>query len=367
MSAEPQKTSPVHDRHVSLGAKLADFSGWQMPIEYAGVKAEHTAVRERVGVFDVSHLGKALVRGPGAKDFVNSCFTNDLNRIEPGKAQYTMCCNESGGVVDDLIAYLKSDEEIFLIPNAANNAEVVRMLTEAAPAGIEVINRHTGYGVLAVQGPKSDEVLTALGLPVGNDYMSYAETTWEGQPIIVCRTGYTGERGYELLPAWAATGELWDALLVAMKPYDGLPAGLGARDTLRTEMGYALHGNELSTEITPVMARTGWAVGWKKDTFWGADALRAAKEAGPARRSRAIKSSGRAIPRPGMECVDTDGKLVGVVTSGTFSPTLQVGIGLALLEPGHAPGSQVGVQVRRSVEQFDVVKPPFVETQVRSA
>lgn len=365
MSAEPQKTSPVHDRHLSLGAKMADFSGWQMPIEYAGVKAEHTAVRERVGIFDVSHLGKALVRGPGAKDFVNSCFTNDIARISSGRAQYTMCCNEAGGVVDDLIQYLRSDDEIFLIPNAANNSEVVAMLTEAAPEGIEVVNQHTDYGVLAVQGPRSDEVLSALGLPVGHDYMSYVEATWESQPVIVCRTGYTGERGYELLPAWAATGDLWDALLQAMKPYDGVPAGLGARDTLRTEMGYALHGNELSTEITPVMARTGWAVGWKKETFWGKEALEAQREAKSTPISWGLDVTGRGIPRPGCEVRTADGTVLGTVTSGTFSPTLGRGVALALLDRSAAEGDDVMIDVRGREVTARVKKPPFVEVGVR--
>jgi len=259
--------SPLHDRHVALGAKLADFGGWEMPIEYpgGGVVAEHTAVRERVGIFDVSHLGKALVRGPGAADFVNRCFTNDLRRIGPGQAQYTMCCDDNGGVVDDLIQYLRSDDEVFLIPNAANTTEVVRRLTAAAPEGIEVANLHQDYAVIAVQGPQSDEVLQALELPVGHDYMQFREVQWRGRPVIVCRTGYTGERGYELVPTWDTAGELWDALVAAMAAYDGMPCGLGARDTLRTEMGYPLHGQDLSLQITPVQARSGWAVGWKKD------------------------------------------------------------------------------------------------------
>ncbi|HHU39069.1 MAG TPA: glycine cleavage system aminomethyltransferase GcvT [Propionibacterium sp.] len=361
------KTSPLHERHVALGAKFAEFGGWSMPLQYSSIVAEHKAVRGAVGIFDVSHLGNARVTGPGAKDFVNTCFTNDLGKIGPGQAQYTLCCTPDGGVVDDLIQYLVSDDEVILIPNAANTTEVVRLLTEAAPAGITVTNEHTDFAVIAIQGPSSDEVLEKLGVVADFDYMQFREATFDGVALTVCRTGYTGERGYELVCRTEDALHVWDAVVAAGEEFGLLPCGLGARDTLRTEMGYPLHGHELSTEINPVEAGVGWAVGWAKPTFWGADALRAAKEAGPARRSRAIKSSGRAIPRPGMECVDTDGKLVGVVTSGTFSPTLQVGIGLALLEPGHAPGSQVGVQVRRSVEQFDVVKPPFVETQVRSA
>ncbi|HLS46129.1 MAG TPA: glycine cleavage system aminomethyltransferase GcvT [Ornithinicoccus sp.] len=367
MSAQSAKTSPLHDRHITLGAKMADFSGWQMPIEYAGVKAEHIAVRERVGLFDVSHLGKAVVRGPGAKDFVNRCFTNDLNRIAPGQAQYTMCCNAEGGVVDDLIAYLKSDDEVFLIPNAANNAEVVRMLTGAAPEGIEVVNEHTAYGVIAVQGTRSDEVLTRLGLPVGHDYMSFVEATWEGKPVIVCRTGYTGERGYEVLPQWGQTMDVWDALLAAVEEYGGLPAGLGARDTLRTEMGYALHGHELSTEITPVMARAGWAVGWKKDEFWGKEALEAEKEAKNTRISWGLDVTGRGIPRAGCEVKDGSGAVIGTVTSGTFSPTLGKGIALALLDRSAAEGDEVVIDVRGRDVTAVVAKPPFVEVGVRES
>lgn len=368
MSNGALKTSPLHEKHVALGAKMADFGGWEMPIEYpgGGVVREHTAVRTSVGVFDVSHLGKARVHGPGAKDFVNACLANDLNRIEPGKAQYTLCCNESGGVVDDLIAYLRSDDDVFLIPNAANTAAVVERLQAAAPEGIEVENLHEGYGVIAVQGTKSDEVLEALGLPAGHGYMSFVETQWQGHPVIVCRTGYTGERGYELVPAWGVAAELWDALLRAAEPYGGLPCGLGARDTLRTEMGYALHGNELSPDITPVQARVGWAVGWKKDAFWGREALTAEKAAGPARVAWGLLATGRGIPR--AHCaVLADGERVGEVTSGTFSPTLKNGIALALLAPSVTEGDEVVVDVRGREVPARVVRPPFVEVGVRES
>ncbi|MCU1537659.1 MAG: aminomethyltransferase [Humibacillus sp.] len=359
--------SPLHDRHVALGAKMADFGGWDMPIEYpaGGVVAEHTAVRERVGVFDVSHLGKASVTGPGAADFVNSCLTNDLRRIEPGSAQYTLCCDESGGVVDDLIAYLTSDDEVFLIPNAANTAEVVRRLREAAPEGIAVTDLHQEHGVIAVQGTKSDEVLESLGLPTGHDYMSFVEADWQGRPVIVCRTGYTGERGYELVPRWDDTPALWDALLEAAEPFGGMPCGLGARDTLRTEMGYPLHGQDLSLDISPVQARAGWAVGWKKDAFWGKDAL-VAEKAAPTRLMRGLLVTGRGIPRAHCAVVRA-GEAVGEVTSGTFSPTLKQGIALALLAPDVADGENVSIDVRGRAVEATVVKPPFVQVQVREA
>jgi aminomethyltransferase len=367
MTDSSLKTSPLHDRHVALGAKMADFGGWEMPIEYpgGGVVREHAAVRERVGIFDVSHLGKASVKGPGAAAFINSCLTNDLGRITAGKAQYTLCCDQSGGVVDDLIVYLRADDDVFLIPNASNTAEVVRRLQAAAPAGLEIANLHDGYGVIAVQGTNSDEVLEALGLPTGHEYMSFVEADWNGKPVIVCRTGYTGERGYELVPLWEDSVALWDALMEAVAPYEGLPCGLGARDTLRTEMGYPLHGHDLSLDITPVQARAGWAVGWKKEAFWGKDALLAEKAAGPKRINWGLLATGRGIPRSHCAVKAADGTMVGEVTSGTFSPTLKQGIALALLGPTASVGDEVVIDVRGRDVPAMVVKPPFVQVQIR--
>jgi len=356
------RRSPVHARHVALGAKLADFGGWQMPIEYpgGGVLKEHAAVREAVGLFDVSHLGKAGVRGPGAAGFINATLTNDLNRISAGQAQYTLCCDDAtGGVVDDLIAYLRSDDEVFLIPNAANAAEVIGRLNAAAPEGVEVLDEHEALGVLAVQGPACDQVLEAVGLPAGRDYMSFLAAQWTGRPVIVCRTGYTGERGYELLPRWEDTARLWDALLAAGRAYGIRPCGLGARDTLRLEMGYPLHGQDLTPEITPVQARTGWAVGWRKPAFWGRETLLAQRQAGAVRTLRGLVCVDRAIPRPHMT-VSSGGLAVGAVTSGTFSPTLRQGIALALLDRVVADDAEVTIDVRGRASRARVVSPPFV-------
>jgi len=352
--------SPLHDRHVALGAKFAEFGGWDMPLEYTGVVSEHTAVREGVGVFDVSHLGKAVVRGTGAADFVNRCLTNDLARIAPGQAQYTLCCDEDGGTVDDLIVYLRSDFEVFLIPNAANTAAVVARLQAAAPEGIEVVDQHRELAVIAVQGPLSDEVLTGLGLPTDHAYMSFTTGALDGHEFTVCRTGYTGERGYELVVPAAGAGAVWDAVMSAGEPHGIAACGLGARDTLRTEMGYPLHGHELSSEISPVMARAGWAVGWSKPEFWGKAVLEQQRAAKTVRTLRGLTADGRGIPRPGMVVRDADGTAIGEVTSGTFSPTLRQGVGLALLEPGVADGAAVTVDVRKRSEAFTVVKPPFV-------
>ncbi len=368
MDATTPLTGPLHDRHLACGARLADFGGWSMPLEYpgGGVVAEHTAVREAVGVFDVSHLGKARVSGPGAAAFVDAALAGDLGRIAPGQAQYTLCCDDAtGGVVDDLIAYLRSDQDVFLVANAANTAEVVRRLAAAAPEGVQVEDLHRGYAVLAVQGPLSDEVLGDLGLPTGHDYMSFVETDWNGSPVVVCRTGYTGERGYELLPLWDDAAPLWDALVAAAAAHGGRAAGLGARDTLRTEMGYALHGHELSLDITPVQARVGWAVGWKKDAFWGREVLAAEKAAGPSRQLWGLLALDRGVPRADIDVVDDAGTVVGRTTSGTFSPTLKQGVALALLPPGTAADDEVSVDVRGRRLRCRVVKPPFVQVQTR--
>jgi aminomethyltransferase len=363
-------TSPLHDRHVAAGAKLADFSGWSMPIEYAGggVLAEHAAVREAVGLFDVSHLGTATVRGPGAAAFVDACLTNDLSRISPGQAQYTLCCDADGGVVDDLILYLHGPDDVLLVPNAANAAEVIARLRADAPAGVEVTDLHAEVAVLAVQGPRSLQVLELLGVPGELSYMSFVTGNGRsGAEVTVCRTGYTGEHGYELLVEAGRAGDLWDAVLEAGQDLGIRPCGLGARDTLRTEMGYPLHGHELSREITPVQARAGWAVGWKKPAFWGREALLAEREGGPSRLLWGLRASGRGIPRPGMAVLGADGARVGEVTSGTFSPTLRTGIGLALLDSaaGVAEGAELAVDVRGRPQAVEVVKPPFVESHVR--
>ena len=346
---------------------MADFGGWLMPIEYpgAGVLAEHTAVRERVGLFDVSHLGKASVVGDGALEYLNAMFTNDLNRIVDSKAQYTLLCNPDGGVVDDLIAYRNSDSDFFLIPNASNTTDVVRVLNENVPSGITVTNLHEKFAVLALQGPQAVEVIRSLGINPTMDYMAFAHVSIAGCDVILCRTGYTGEHGYELVPQWNDASVVWDALVETMKPLDGLICGLGARDTLRTEMGYPLHGHELSLEISPVQASAGWAIGWKKDSFRGSEVLQSQREAGTVRTLKALKSNDRGIPRAGMSVKGADGKEIGVVTSGTFSPSLKVGIALALLDPEYAVGDAVIIDVRGRESSATINSLPFVPSHVR--
>lgn len=356
--------SALHQRHLSLGARFAEFGGWEMPLQYSGIVAEHKAVREKAGLFDVSHLGTVEVTGTGTIDLLNRSFTNDLERIGPGQAQYTLACTDTGGVVDDLIVYCFADDHALLVPNAANATTIVDLLGQAAPESVTITNLHADRAIIAIQGPASDTIMAQTGLPHGHRYMSFVTADFGG-PLTVCRTGYTGERGYEIIVPAERAEAVWDALMRAGAESGLTPAGLGARDTLRTEMGYPLHGHELSTQITPVEAGLGWAVGWQKPEFWGAEALRAQKLAGPPRLARGLRALGRGIPRPGMEVRTVAGEFLGEITSGTFSPTAGVGIGLALLDPAVSVGSTVTVQVRQRSEEFEVVKPPFVATSAR--
>lgn len=356
--------TPLFDRHVALGAKLADFGGWEMPIEYSGTVGEHTAVRESVGVFDVSHMGKVRITGPGALDFVNGIVANDLQRIADGQAQYSMVCTADGGIIDDLIVYRFGPEDIFIVPNASNAGAVVSAFRAAAPPEVQVVDQHHDLGIIAVQGPRAADVLAALGLPTEHDYMAMVDAHWNDYRVLVCRTGYTGERGFEVIAPAESLGALWDALMVEVDAVGGAAAGLGARDTLRTEMGYPLHGQDISTATTPVEAGLGWAVGWDKSAFLGRDALLAVKASGPNRRLRGVRVIGRGIPRPHM-AVHRGGAQVGETTSGTFSPTLRQGIALAYLPADVAVGDSVQVDVRGTLIDAEVVTPPFVPSHVR--
>jgi len=352
---------------------MADFGGWDMPIEYTGTVAEHTAVRTSVGIFDVSHMGKVAVHGPGAVAWLNTVLANDLDRISAGQAQYSMLLNEAGGVVDDLIVYRWSDDGAYVIPNASNAVNVVATLRAQVPEGITIDDQHETHGIIAVQGPRSAEVLAVLGLPTEHDYMSMEMAQWHEAPIVVCRTGYTGEHGYELIAPNEVLVDLWDALVEKGAPFGLLAAGLGARDTLRTEMGYPLHGQDISPTISPVQAMLGWAVGWEKPEFVGRGAVVKERAEGPRRRLRGLIALERGIPRPHMDVRrksitdnDLDGDLVGEITSGTFSPTLKQGVALALLDTSVAVDDEVVVDVRGRASLFRVVKPPFVTPSTRA-
>ena len=362
--------SPLLQIHQSLNAKLGDFAGWAMPLEYpapvgGGTLAEHEAVRTNAGLFDVSHLGKIEIHGTGAKEWLNSIITNDLNKILPGQAQYSMLCNDNGGVIDDLIVYLKSDDAILIIPNAANSAEVFSALNSQLPQGMKIQNRHNDFAVIAIQGPASAQLLSDAGLHVELNYMSFTQLQFLDEQMIICRTGYSGEHGYELLPTSANAVKLWELLSEKVLSHGGKICGLGARDTLRTEMGYPLHGHELSLAISPVSAGASWAVGWQKDLFAGDAQLRVEKDKGPDRILRGLLAGERGIPRAGMQIKNSKGEVIGEVTSGTFSPTLKNGIALALVDSAVSIGEEVLVDIRGRNLAMSITKLPFVPSHVR--
>lgn len=341
-----------------------------MPLEYpapvgGGTLAEHQAVREEAGLFDVSHLGKITIKGSGAKNWANGIFTSDLNKVNAGQAQYSLLCSNNGGVVDDVIIYCKSDDELLVIPNAANSAAVFAKLEECNQQNLELTNRHQDFAVIAIQGPRSAEILKKVNLFKELPYMSFTEIEVKGLRFTICRTGYSGEHGYELLPQREIAPEIWNLISRELLASGGKIAGLGARDTLRTEMGYPLHGHELSLEISPLEANLSWAIGWSKKSFIGHEALRIQQAKGVERLLRGLLLTDRGIPRSGMLVRNSAGGAIGEVTSGTFSPTVKEGIALALIESGIEVGEQVFVDVRGRNLSAVVTKPPFVPPHVR--
>lgn len=362
MPDTPLLTTALTPSHEAAGARMAAFAGWTMPLEFAGTLAEHTAVRQRVGAFDVSHLGTVFVTGQDAAGVIGRSFTCDVGTIRVGGSQYTMCCDVRGGVIDDLIVYRLDEDRWMVMPNAANTAAVVARLRDQAgrfaPGATVVDDQSTDRAVIAIQGPSALPLASdVLGVDVAA--IPHLEHVISGHDdsrgAMVARTGYTGEPGCEVVAPNAIAPDIWRRLLDA----GAAPCGLGARDTLRLEMGYPLHGHELSTDVSPYEARMGWAVKLDHD-FVGRDALAAIREQGPVRRLWGLRVAGRRPLRQGQS-VRVDGAHVGTVTSGSFSPTLQVGIGLALLDDPVGPGDQVVVDVRgREVEAL-VVRPPFVE------
>ena len=354
------RTTPLYPWHIAHHAKTADFGGWDMPIEYVGVVSEHTAVREAVGIFDVSHMGKLVLKGDGVADWLNTVVASNLDDIDFGKAQYSMLLNPLGGVIDDLIVYKFAANEVWIVPNASNADAVCARLLDLAPASVSIENRHNEMGIIAVQGPRSPEVMQALGLPADHEYMSAVKVTYGDVEVIVCRSGYTGERGYEIIAPNGVLLALWEEAIAA----GAAPVGLGARDTLRLEMGYPLHGHELSDAITPVEAGLNWAIGWSKDHFEGSEAVKSQKEAGADRKRAALKVLERGIPRADM-MVMRDGNPVGITTSGTFSPTCKVGIALALVDPSVKIGDQLHLDVRGRLLAVEVVKLPFVQPSTK--
>lgn len=361
------KRTPLEAEHRALGAKLGPFAGWMMPIEYEGTLAEHAAVRERVGLFDLTHLGKVDVVGGDALEVLQRAVTNDLRKVSVGEAQYNMVLNERGGIVDDLIVYRLSEDRYFVVPNAANTARIhAILLEEATSARVDVV-LHETWTFLAVQGPRAVEVVGGL-FPEAADlaFMQCLETSYRDERLILTRSGYTGEVGFELFPPETAAVALWRDLMDAGEVFSMEPCGLGARDTLRLEMGYPLHGQDISEERTPLEAAASWAVSLDKGAFRGRAALLRQKEQGIPARLWGLRMLDRLIPRA-HHPVFVGEEPVGEVTSGTFSPTLRRGIALAHLAPRDrfSPGDEVEVGVRGRRGRAEVTKPPFVESSPR--
>ena len=366
MDADLRQT-PLQDEHLALGAKMGEFAGWSMPIEYAGVLAEHRAVREAVGVFDLTHLGKIEVAGAAALDLLQRVVTGDLADVPVGGAQYGMVLTDEGGIVDDLITYRTGEDRFLVVPNASNTEAVLEILSEERPEPAAVEHR-PDLATIAVQGPRSLDLATRLLPEVGAlDFMTCASSSYRDVVVLVARSGYTGERGVELFVPEGVARAMWRELIERGRPHGLEPAGLGARDTLRLEMGYPLHGNDISTDRTPLEAGLSWAVALDKSDFRGRQAVLRQKEDGVPARLRALQMTGKLIPRAHYPVFDERGEQIGETTSGTFSPTLRTGIALAYLAPAdrHAPGDRVEIDVRGRRGEAEVVKPPFVERSPR--
>ncbi|MCC5950453.1 MAG: glycine cleavage system aminomethyltransferase GcvT [Nitriliruptoraceae bacterium] len=363
------RAGPLADRHEALGATMAPFAGWAMPIRYGSIAEEHRAVRTSVGVFDVSHLGTVRIEGREALEVVKASFTNDPTTLVDGRSQYTLCCTEQGGVLDDLIVYRRRADRWLAVPNAANTAAVVaRLQAVAAERDASVHDESTGWAVLAVQGPQAlalvDRVLADHGALVdvasATPHLGVREVAIAGREAVLARTGYTGERGVELMLPVDAAGRVWDELRGA----GARPVGLGARDTLRLEMGYPLHGHELSVDISPYEVGLRWAVKLDRPAFVGQEALRDASAGEPARRLIGLRAEGRRPLREGMPVLVGD-RVVGATTSGTLSPSLQVPIALALVQRTTPPDAALQVDVRGRPVPVERVRPPFLDRDPR--
>lgn len=362
--SEKLKRTPLYDEHVRLGAKMVPFAGFEMPVQYReGVRNEHLQVREQAGLFDVSHMGEFLVRGDAAAEFVNYVVTNDVSRIEAGQAQYSVMCKEDGGIVDDLLVY-RFHDRFRLVVNAANIekdwAWIEGLAADFGSDDLELVNESDEIGLLALQGPHSEAIIDPLtNLDAGAiGYYRFEEGRVADAPCVLSRTGYTGEDGFEVYCGSDAAPGIWRAILEAGG--DRIePVGLGARDTLRLEMGYPLYGNDIDEGTTPLEAGLGWTVKLDKGEFVGGEALRRQKEAGVAKKLCGFVMTGRAFPRPGYR-IRVRGDSVGEVRSGTVGPSVGEGIGTGYLPAEHAaPGTEIEVVVRGRGAEAEVVKMPF--------
>ncbi len=352
--------TPLYGAHHALGARFVDFGGWEMPVQYTSILDEHRAVRERAGLFDVSHMGEIELRGPHAIAATQALTVNDVGRLRDGHAQYSLLCLPSGGVVDDIMVHRMSSARVLLCVNAANTDKDFAWITEHRN-GAEVINRSADFALLALQGPRASEILSGVTtVPLAQiPPFAFACGPVKGREALLAHTGYTGEDGWEIYCAPQDARTLWDTLLEAGERFDIRPAGLGARDTLRLERALPLYGHELTAETTPLEAGLGWVVRFHKPHFIGRDALMRQRDSGLTRRLVGLVMTQPGIPRQGYAIVH-DGQVVGTVTSGTKSPTLGKAIGLGYVANTlGAVGTQLGIDIRGRVVSAEVVPLPF--------
>lgn len=360
------KKTPLNQAHIDAGARMVDFGGWHMPVQYSGLSQEHQAVRTKAGLFDVSHMGEVLVEGERAEEFLNYLVTNNVSRLVDGQAQYTVMCYENGGVVDDLLVYRRAANKYLLCINAGNidkDWEWITLQGKKFP-GLFLKHASEDFCQIALQGPLSEKILSQLtdfNLQA-IEYYHFAEIDFLGVKVIMSRTGYTGEDGFEIYAPAAAANTIWQKIWEAGKPLGLLPAGLGARDTLRTEMKFPLYGHEIDAETNPLEAGLGWVVKLDKpNDFLGKEALLKAKAAGLTRALVGIKTQDRGIPRQGYEVFSADGaEKLGKITSGTLAPSLGAPIAIAYVKQGwQKPGTKLSVQIRDRFFPAEVVATPF--------
>lgn len=358
------KILPLNDKHISLGGKMVPFAGYSMPVQYSGVNDEHDTVRNAVGIFDVSHMGEFWIKGPEALNLIQKVTSNDASKLFDGKAQYSCLPNETGGIVDDLLVYKFGDEEYMLVVNASNIEKDWNWISKHNTMGAKMINASDDTSLFAVQGPKAADVLqklTDVDLKAMEYYTFKVGKLAGFENIIISATGYTGAGGFELYVPNSAAVAIWDAILNAGKEFGIKPIGLGARDTLRLEMGFCLYGNDIDDTTSPLEAGLGWVTKFTKP-FVNSDALQKQKEAGVTRKLVGFQMLDRAIPRHDYPICDANGKVIGKVTSGTQSPSLKMGIGLGYVPTELAnPGSEIYVNIREKLNKAVVVKIPFLK------
>ncbi len=367
-TATALKRTPLYETHRRLGARLVEFGGWEMPVQYSGILEEHRAVRQRAGLFDVSHMGEFRVEGPGALDFLQSLVPNDVSRLSIHQALYTQLCHPTGGTVDDLLIYRLSETEYMTVVNAGTMEKDWAWVTGhlAGREGVTLTNISDATALLALQGPLAERVLQPLtDTPLAEiAYYHFRPGIVGGVEGIISRTGYTGEDGFELYVAPQHAAGLWDTILTAGQPEGVLPAGLGARETLRLEAGYCLYGHELTDDITPLEAGLGWSVKLNKGAdFIGRQALADEKQSGLRRKLVGITPTDRGIPRAGHPILRA-GQVIGEVTSGTMSPTLDRPVAMGFVPPADAaPGTEIAVEIRGKAVPATVVALPFYKRQ----